>query len=131
MGIMCSISKDDVWDICYILLGESTKYCHDQTPVSGGSGDMLCPASFVVHQEDKVLVLIVSSGIMLRAMPNDTMIDRALVNCSSHDTILEIPPLPNRAPEVLKYRYSIAFSLGNYIQHDRPPRTLLASGQTA
>lgn len=130
MGITCYCSEDAVWEICYTLLEQSKIYYKDQFPEEGGSGDMLCPATFCVYEKQKVIVISVSSGVVLRAMPDDTMIDSCLMKLSSHSSILSIPPLPTKGPDVIKYLYSPTFMLGNYIQHDRPPRTLFASGQT-
>lgn len=130
MGITCHISYHEAWDIVHLLHSESTEYYKDQFDTSTSPGSMLCPASFMIYEEQKMLYLSVSSGVVLRSVPGNSMIDSSMMYHQASNSMISYRPIPDSGNDIFKYRYSAFFMLCPFVDQDRPPRTLFASGQT-
>ncbi len=130
MGITCNISYDQVWTIVHLIRNELALYYEDQFDDPSFEGNMLCPPSFLVYEKEKILYLSISSGVILRSVPGDYMIDSSMMYSQRHSSIVVHPKIPMSGPDVFQYRYSAFFMLCPFVDQDRPPRTLFASGQT-
>lgn len=129
MGITCNTSEAGVWNIVHTLKDASMTYLEDQFSMYG-SRQLMCPAGYMIYPDDKILYLSISSGTMMRTTVGDTMIDSSMLSDQKDNGIIEHPPLPTHGPHSIKFLYSAFFMLVCFVEHDRPPRGLFASGQT-
>lgn len=88
------------------------------------------PPTYLVCHKEKILLISISPGVILRMMPDGSMIDSAMLHYQPQTSIVKKRILPAYGSESLKYKYSAFFLLVPYLEDDRPPRTLIASGQT-
>lgn len=130
MGYTCNLSYDEVYDIVHKLNDMSRDYYEDQFINGTSSGTRLCPASYFIYEDEKILYLSISSGVIMRSTPSDTMVDSYMIKQQGNTSIIRHQPLPESGENMMKFMYSIFFLLGVFLDQDRPPRTLFASGQT-
>ncbi len=130
MGFTCEMSYGDIWKACYDIISYSQKYYDDQFDLSRSPGDMLCPPSFTISEDEKIMYVSISSGVVLRSVPGNSMIDSHMFNYQKENTIVEHTKPPKHGLESLKYWFSAFFLIAPFVEYDRPPRTLFASGQT-
>lgn len=88
------------------------------------------PPTYMIYQKEKILYISITPGCLLRSTPGDSMTDSSMVHFQESNSIVEHLPLPKSGTESLKYLYSASFLMTPYVEHDRPPRTLFAAGQT-
>lgn len=91
---------------------------------------MSVPPTYVVYYAEKILAISISSGVVVRLMPDGMVMDSAMYHHQPVNPIVTHCKMPPSGIESIMYRYSAFFLLCPYLQDDRPPRTLLASGQT-
>jgi len=104
-------------------------YCKSQFDYPNLSNMSAPPTYFVCYQE-KILLISISPGVILRMMPNGTMIDSSMLHHQQSNSATRHAKLPESGPESIAYKYSAFFLLCPFLEYDRPPRTLLASVQT-
>jgi hypothetical protein len=129
MGITCNANELSVWNIVHTLNEQSKVYLQDQFSIDG-SRQLSCPAGYIVYQKERVLYISISSGAMMRTTTADTMVDSSMLYEQKDNSIIDHPSLPLYGPHSIKFKYSPFFMLVPYVEHDRPPRGLFASGQT-
>lgn len=129
MGSTFRTDNDGVWTLVYQMHHESKDYYMNQF-VDQNVQSMTCPASYMVYEREKILYISVSAGTILRSLPDDSMIDWSMMYRQKPNTIIEHVPIPVHGTESIPYVNSTFFLMVPYMEHNRPPRTLFASGQT-
>lgn len=92
--------------------------------------NMMAPPTYYLDRSSEILCISIASGVILRSVPGDTMLDSHMLHKQSPNEIVQHPSLPSNGPISVPYKYSPFFMMAPFVEHDRPPRTLFASGQT-
>lgn len=129
MGITCNTDEDGVWEIVHSLNLQSRRYYIDQFGTKGKRRN-LCPATYMIYEEYKIIYISISSGTILRSLPSESMIDSCMMKHQQANSFISHTKLPDHGAECIPYKYSPFFMLAPFTEHDRPPRSLFASGQT-
>jgi hypothetical protein len=129
MGSTFSTDLAGVVVLVQKMNGELRRYAKSQFSYPDNS-QMAAPPTYVVYYHEKLLIVSISPGVVLRMMPNGMMIDSTMYHYQPANPITRHGKIPNSGTDSIKYKYSAFFLLCPYVQDDRPPRTLLASGQT-
>ena len=129
MGITCNTDEDGIWEIVHSLNLQSRSYYHDQFDVQG-KRELLCPATYMVYEKHRILYISISSGTILRSLPSGSMIDSHMMRHQSMNSFVSHCRIPEYGATSIQYKYSPFFMLAPFTEHDRPPRSLFASGQT-
>lgn len=130
MGYTCRVSYDTVWKIVYTMNSDSEEYYRKQFKNYSESTDSMCVPTYAIYEDQKYLYISISSGVVVRSIPGNSMIDSYMMKHQSSNTVIEHPQLPASGIDSLQYYYSMFFLLTPFAEHDRAPRGLLASGQT-
>lgn len=129
MGMTCRVDEECIWEIVHTLNEESRQYFTNQF-LELKSQRKYCPATYMVYEDKKILYLSVSSGVLLRVLPGNVMIDSHMVNFQAPNSVIEHPKLPKKGRAAFDYNFSSFFHMAPFADQDRPPRGLFSSGQT-
>lgn len=129
MGFTFRTNIDGIWSMVYRMSDYSKTYFHNQF-VDYTAPPMVCPPTYMIYEHYRILYISISPGVLIRSLPDDSMIDWSMMYQQKQNSIIEHPLIPLNGFESIKYKYSTFFMMTPFGDHDRPPRTLFASGQT-
>lgn len=129
MGSTFNTDLDGIFLIVMMLKRASMRYKSMQFEVRDYS-HIPVPPTYMVYYKERILSISIAPGIIVRTLPDNTMVDSMMLYRQPKNPIIKHASLPTHGPESIQYMYSAWFMLAPWVEDDRPPRTLLSSVQT-
>ncbi|EPQ62705.1 BgtA-21553 [Blumeria graminis f. sp. tritici] len=129
MGIICNTDQAGICTLVELMNARLRLYNKSQFSYPD-NWLMEAPPTYIVCYEEKILCISIAPGVLLRTLPDSTMVDSSMYHYQPPNPIWNHMKIPSSSNEYIQYKYSAFFMMCPYLTDDRPPRTLLASGQT-
>ena len=130
MGSTFNTDLDGVCIMIIMLKKASMKYKAMQFNTATYS-HISAPPTYMIYYKEHILTISIAPGIIMRTLPDDTMVDSMMLYKQSVNPIARHSALTMHGPESIQYLYSPWFMIAPWVEDDRPPRTLLSSVQTS